>query len=73
MVHEIKHDGYRLIARKDAGRVVLWSRYGTDYSDTFSRIAEAVRVLPVDHVMIDWRGGRVTALTEARVRARLAA
>jgi ATP-dependent DNA ligase len=40
-VHEIKFDGYRLIARKDAGRVVLWSRYATDYSDTFSRIAEA--------------------------------
>jgi bifunctional non-homologous end joining protein LigD len=52
-VHEIKHDGYRLIARKDAGRVTLWNRYATDYSDTFSRIAEAVRALPVDRVMID--------------------
>jgi bifunctional non-homologous end joining protein LigD len=52
-VHEIKFDGYRLIARKDAGRVVLWSRYATDYSATFLRIAEAVRALPVDHVMID--------------------
>jgi ATP-dependent DNA ligase len=41
--HEIKHDGYRLIAIKDADRVVLWSRYATDYSDTFVRIAEAVR------------------------------
>jgi hypothetical protein len=41
-----KHDGYRLIARKEAGRVVLWSRYATDYSDTFLRIAEAVRSLP---------------------------
>jgi bifunctional non-homologous end joining protein LigD len=52
-IHEIKFDGYRLIARKEAGRVVLWSRYATDYSDTFVRIAEAVRTLPVDHVMID--------------------
>jgi bifunctional non-homologous end joining protein LigD len=52
-IHEVKHDGYRLIARKEAGRVVLWSRYATDYSDTFLRIAEAVRSLPVDHVMID--------------------
>jgi bifunctional non-homologous end joining protein LigD len=51
--HEIKFDGYRLIARKEAVRVVLWSRYATDYSDTFSRIAEAIRALPVDHVMID--------------------
>jgi bifunctional non-homologous end joining protein LigD len=52
-IHEIKFDGYRLLARKEAGRVVLWSRYATDYSDTFSRIVEAVRALPVDHVMID--------------------
>jgi bifunctional non-homologous end joining protein LigD len=52
-VHEIKHDGYRLIARKDAGRVNLWSRYATDYSDTFSRTAEAVRALPVDRVVLD--------------------
>jgi bifunctional non-homologous end joining protein LigD len=52
-VHEIKHDGYRLIARKDAGRVTLWSRYATDYSDTFLRIAEAVRSLPVDNAMLD--------------------
>jgi bifunctional non-homologous end joining protein LigD len=29
------------------------SRYATDYSDTFLRIAEAIRALPVDHVMID--------------------
>jgi hypothetical protein len=42
-VHEIKFDGYRLIALKDAGRVVLWSRYATTYTDTFLRIAEAVR------------------------------
>ena len=52
-IDEVKHDGYRLIARKEAGRVVLWSRYATDYSDTFLRIAEAVRSLPADHVMID--------------------
>jgi bifunctional non-homologous end joining protein LigD len=52
-IHEIKFDGYRLIACKDAGRVVLRSRYATDYSDTFLRIAEAIRALPVDHAMID--------------------
>ena len=52
-IHEVKHDGYQLLARKDAGRVVLWSRYATDYSDTFLRIAEAVRALPVDNALID--------------------
>ena len=34
-------------ARRLPGRVVLWYRYATDYSDTFLRIAEAVRALPV--------------------------
>jgi bifunctional non-homologous end joining protein LigD len=50
-VHEIKHDGYRLIARKDSDHVTLWSRYATDYSDTSSRIAEAVRALPTSKLL----------------------
>ena len=33
--------------------VVLWSRYATIYTDTFVRIAEAVRALPVDGVLLD--------------------
>jgi bifunctional non-homologous end joining protein LigD len=52
-VHEVKQDGFRMLALKDAGRVVLWSRYATDYSDTFLRIAEAVRALPVDKALLD--------------------
>ena len=52
-LHEMKHDGYRLIARKDADRVTLWSRYGTDFTDKLPRIAEAVRSLPVDNALID--------------------
>jgi bifunctional non-homologous end joining protein LigD len=32
-VHEIKHDGYRLIARRDGGRVRLYNRRGYDWSD----------------------------------------
>ena len=51
--HEVKHDGYRLIARKEAGRVTLWSRYGTDFTDKLPRIVEAVRSLPVDDALLD--------------------
>jgi bifunctional non-homologous end joining protein LigD len=32
-VHEIKHDGYRLIARRDGKRVRLYTRRGYDWSD----------------------------------------
>ena len=52
-LHEMKHDGYRLLARKDADRVTLWSRYGTDFTDRLRGIADAVRSLPVDKALID--------------------
>jgi bifunctional non-homologous end joining protein LigD len=29
-LHEIKHDGFRVIARKDGGRIKLYSRPGND-------------------------------------------
>jgi bifunctional non-homologous end joining protein LigD len=51
--HEIKHDGYRLLARKAADRVVLWTRHGTDFTARLPSIAEAVRSLPVDNFLID--------------------
>jgi bifunctional non-homologous end joining protein LigD len=52
-IHEVKHDGYRLLASKTADRVVLWTRHGTDFTDRLPAIAEAVRALPVDDVLID--------------------
>jgi hypothetical protein len=52
-IHEVKHDGNRLIARKVAGRVALWTRHGTDFTDRLPRIAEAVRSLPVESALID--------------------
>ena len=52
-INEVKHDGYRLLARKEAGRVVLWTRHGTDFTAKLPRIAEAVRTLPVDSAFID--------------------
>ena len=51
--HEVKHDGYRLLARKEGLRVKLWTRHGTDFTDRFPRIAAAVRGLPIEHVLID--------------------
>jgi len=34
-LHEIKHDGFRIIARKDDQRVRLYSRPGNDLTDRF--------------------------------------
>src|SRR3954451_4196888 len=36
--HEIKWDGYRIIARKEDERVRLWRRPGTDYAACLDRI-----------------------------------
>ena len=35
-LHEIKHDGFRIIARKDGPRVRLYSRPGNDLTCRFS-------------------------------------
>ena len=40
-LHEIKHDGYRLIVQRDGKRVRLWTRNGHDWSDRFPLITEA--------------------------------
>jgi bifunctional non-homologous end joining protein LigD len=52
-LHEMKHDGYRLLARKDADRVTLWTRYGTDFTGRLPAIADAVARLTVDNALID--------------------
>ena len=52
-IHEVKHDGFRFLARKDAGRVTLWSRHGTDFRDRFPLVAEAVRALPAESALLD--------------------
>jgi bifunctional non-homologous end joining protein LigD len=52
-IHEVKHDGYRLLASKAHDRITLRSRYGTDFTDKLPRIVEAVRSLPVDDALLD--------------------
>jgi ATP-dependent DNA ligase len=52
-LHEIKFDGYRLIARKDGERIRLWARTTSDYSKAFTRIRDAVAALPVDSSVLD--------------------
>src|SRR5215468_7934063 len=44
-VHEIKHDGYRLMARRDPVGVRLLTRNGHDWSPRYPLIVEAVNRL----------------------------
>ncbi|MGA7451591.1 MAG: DNA ligase [Rhodoplanes sp.] len=52
-VHEIKHDGFRIIARKDGRRVRLYSRVGNDLTDRFPLIVEALGGLRSRSVTLD--------------------
>ena len=47
-IHEIKHDGYRLMARRDPVGVRLITRRGNDWSDRFPLVVEAVNHLKCD-------------------------
>jgi bifunctional non-homologous end joining protein LigD len=44
-VHEIKHDGYRLVVLKGGDAVRLFTRNGNDWTDRFPRITKAAMKL----------------------------
>jgi bifunctional non-homologous end joining protein LigD len=52
-IHEIKHDGYRLIARKQGDRVRLFTRRGYDWADRYPLIRKAVEALRTASATID--------------------
>ena len=52
-LHEIKHDGFRVICRKAGDRVKLFSRPGNDLSKRFPLIVEALSRLRVRSCIID--------------------
>jgi bifunctional non-homologous end joining protein LigD len=52
-LHEIKHDGFRVIARKDGDRVRLYSRPGNDLTYRFPLIVESLARLRSRSCIID--------------------
>lgn len=50
-IHEIKHDGYRAVAKVGEGRVQLWSRHATVLTEGFPQITQALRALERDVVL----------------------
>jgi bifunctional non-homologous end joining protein LigD len=55
-VHEIKHDGYRFICRRDGNRICVFSRRGTDYTDRVPRIVDTFARLAARSVTLDGEG-----------------
>ncbi|MCA6108083.1 ATP-dependent DNA ligase [Bradyrhizobium cenepequi] len=52
-LHEIKHDGYRLIVQREGKVVRLWTRNGYDWSERFPLIREAALRNQQDSFVVD--------------------
>jgi bifunctional non-homologous end joining protein LigD len=52
-VHEIKHDGYRLVVRRDGSAVRLFTRRGYDWTDRYPAIASAAAKLRAKSFTMD--------------------
>ncbi|WP_421696065.1 DNA ligase D [Aestuariivirga sp.] len=52
-IHEIKHDGYRIQARLDGGKVQLLTRKGLDWTKRFPAVADAVKALAAKAALLD--------------------
>ena len=66
-IHELKHDGFKIVANKDGDEVRLWSRNGRDWSAEFVAITAAVIALPFARIVLD--GEAVAAARRAWIRA----
>ena len=52
-IHEIKHDGMRIMARRDGAGVRLITRHGNDFTSRFPFVVTAVTALPARSFLID--------------------
>jgi bifunctional non-homologous end joining protein LigD len=63
-LHELKFDGYRIACSLERGRVRLESRRNLDWTGKFPEIAQAVKALPVESLLLD---GEVTIVAPSGV------
>lgn len=52
-VYEFKFDGYRFLALKDGERIVLQTRNGHDWTESFPDVARALARLPYERLILD--------------------
>ena len=63
-VHEIKFDGYRMLAHLEHGTVTIYSRNGKDWTEAFRPIADKLAKFKVDSAILD--GELVVANTQGK-------
>jgi bifunctional non-homologous end joining protein LigD len=52
-IHEIKHDGFRILAHRRGRSIRLVTRNGYDFADRFPLVTAAIEELPVKSCIID--------------------
>jgi bifunctional non-homologous end joining protein LigD len=52
-VHEIKHDGFRIIVRRIGRDVRLFTKQGGDYSRRYPLVVEAIKRLRISSIVLD--------------------
>src|SRR5881227_3118398 len=52
-LHEIKHDGFRIMARRDGAGIRLFTRNGNDFTNRFPMIVAAATALSARSFLID--------------------
>ena len=60
-LHEIKYDGYRILAVRERKSVRLLTRQGNDWTDKFAAVAAAIAALPVRSAVLD---GEITVVKQ---------
>jgi len=63
-VYEIKHDGFRIIARKIGGVVRLQTKQGYDYAERYPRIVDALMRLKAQSAVLDGEAICFTGVTD---------
>jgi len=69
-VHEIKHDGYRRMVRRDGSRVRCFTRNGHDWADRLRRSGDAAVLYAFD--LIEHDGDDLSSLSLLQRKRRLA-
>jgi bifunctional non-homologous end joining protein LigD len=67
-IHEIKHDGFRMLVRRDAAGVRLFTRNGHDWTGRFPLIAGAALSLKARSCLIDGEAVAMPCFDRLRYR-----
>ena len=65
-LHEIKHPGHRMIARRSDQGIRLFGAHGEDWTASFPHLVEAIALLPTKSCIIDGELVRCNEHGEAR-------